>query len=167
MIKKQRVSPYRYAFPVCALTQHPTPALRMTLSINVNSNPGAAQAHWWLPHDHEQWLRTEHVAGKMRCYGSLGLVTTGQPVCSSRGQSRLCRWTSDQTRHPLYSPCSSPGSCTTDTPGKGCSPRNCLLCNGRRGGQQLRHLGTGRSCRKWRACELSPQAPPAWVQARG
>lgn len=64
----------------------------MTPSTSVNSNPGAA------PDSHEQpleqWLRTEHVAGKMKCYGILGPVITGQqgrfiqPVCSSRGQSQ-------------------------------------------------------------------------------
>lgn len=55
---------------------------------------GLPQAHWWPPYDHEQWLRTEHVAGKMRCYGILDPTITGQqgkfihPVCSSCGQSQ-------------------------------------------------------------------------------
>lgn len=90
VIKKQHVGPYRSAFPVCTLTRHPTQALRMTPSTSVNSNPRAAPGS----HDLEQWLRTEHVAGKMKCYGILGPVITGQqgrfiqPVCSSRGQSQ-------------------------------------------------------------------------------
>lgn len=123
---------------------------------------GLPQAPWWPLHDCEQWLRTESVACKIRCCGILGPVVTrlkGRFISSQSGPPWPTPSSANEVSKDIADPCPQMGDVrpnqtthsplpaafqaapSPDTPGRGCSQRNCLFCSGRRGGQKPRPWG--------------------------